>query len=89
VVVLPQLWLGLNHSIGVCAATTPPVSVLGSTFCSITNAQPVISRCERLVLVPDASSLARSAPVVAISRPRLFAKFHVLSGRRGSSSTWR
>ena len=36
------LWLGLNHSIGVCAATTTPrVSFLGNTFCSITNAEPV------------------------------------------------
>src|SRR6266545_4488779 len=35
------LWLGLNHSIEVCAAATPPASFLGSTFCSITNAPPV------------------------------------------------
>jgi outer membrane immunogenic protein len=35
------LWLGLNHSLGVCAATNPRISFVGNTFCSLTNVEAV------------------------------------------------
>ena len=35
------LWLGLNHSVGVCAAVSPAFVSVGGTFCSNTATQAV------------------------------------------------